>query len=71
MAPEFIPDFSSSCRICGTSPCVVVTDHGQGETELCGRCFFAAEGMEDWENWPEGDDSTPDDLTPDDSDNDF
>jgi hypothetical protein len=35
------PDFRCECRLCGTSPCVVVEGHEQPDTELCGTCFFA------------------------------
>ena len=50
---NYHPDFECDCRICGSSPCVVVDDHPQGDTELCGICFFGDRLMLDWELWNE------------------
>lgn len=47
------PDFDAECRICGTSPCVVVDGHGQPDTELCGWHFFHDRVMQDWSLWNE------------------
>ena len=52
------PDFEAECRICGTSPTVVVDNHIQGETFLCGVCFFGDRLMMDWEEWNEESEST-------------
>ena len=54
----FHPDFSCECRICGASPCVVVEDHIQPETELCGVHFFSDRRMVDWELWNEEEEDT-------------
>jgi hypothetical protein len=56
--PKYHPDFDEECRICGTSPCVVVEDHPQGDTQLCGVHFFSDRLMVDWEEW----NSTPEDT---------
>ena len=45
------PDFQSECRICGTSPTVVVQGHTVPNTELCGPHFFKDRVMVDWELW--------------------
>lgn len=57
----FHPDFSAECRFCGTSPCVVVDGHTQGDTELCGPHFFQSILATDWELWndQEDDDDEP------------
>ncbi len=47
----FKPDFDEDCRICGTTPTVVVVGHKQPDTELCGVHFFNSLKMRDWENW--------------------
>lgn len=52
------PDFDAECRICGASPCVVVDNHPQGDTELCGIHFFSDRSMIDWELWNEEIEST-------------
>jgi hypothetical protein len=49
----FHPDFDEECRVCGSSPCVVVDNHPQGNTELCGACFFGDKSMVDWQEWNE------------------
>jgi hypothetical protein len=49
--PEFVPSFDLECRICGTKPTVVVTQHEEPETELCGVCFFEEKEMVEWEKW--------------------
>lgn len=53
MTPTYHPDFDTECRICGTSPCVIVEDHVQPDTELCGICFFSDRSMIDWTLWNE------------------
>ena len=50
---QFAPDFQSECSICGTSPTVVVLEHIQPNTELCGICFFQDRRMIDFELWNE------------------
>ena len=45
------PDFQTECRICGTTPTVVVEGHPQPDTELCGACFFHDRLMTDWSEW--------------------
>lgn len=45
------PDFTAECRLCGTSPCVVVVGHSKPDTELCGPHFFANQEAVDWEEW--------------------
>lgn len=52
------PDFAAECRLCGASPCVVVEDHPQPDTELCGVCFFGDRSMVDWDLWNEQPEST-------------
>ncbi len=52
------PDFTSECRICGTSPTVVVDGHPQGETLLCGICFFGDRAMIEWELWDDEEEPT-------------
>lgn len=47
----YYPDFESDCAICGTRPCVIVEDHSQPYTDLCGPCFFSDRMMVDWERW--------------------
>jgi hypothetical protein len=47
------PDFDQECRICGASPTVVVDNHPQGETELCGQHFFNDRSMAEWDLWNE------------------
>ena len=49
--PVYHPDFESPCRVCGSSPCVVVDNHIEPETELCGPCFFGSAEMLDWSLW--------------------
>jgi hypothetical protein len=53
METFYYPDFDSECRICGTSPCVVVAGHSQPKTELCGFHFFHSREMIDHEVWNE------------------
>lgn len=50
---SFHPDFEASCRICGTSPCVVVANHPVPDTDLCGPHFFHNTEMNQWEDWNE------------------
>lgn len=47
------PDFDKECRICGTSPCVIVVGHKQPDTDLCGSHFFNDKEMGKWELWNE------------------
>lgn len=47
----FQPNFKIECAICGTVPTVVVLDHIQPQTELCGVCFFQSRLMKDWSEW--------------------
>lgn len=47
------PNFEEECRICGTSPCVVVMGHKQPDTQLCGTHFFNDKARKDWESWNE------------------
>jgi hypothetical protein len=50
------PDMKAECRICGTSPCVVVYDpelRHNSDTDMCGPCFFQDRIMLDWELWNE------------------
>lgn len=61
--PSFHPDFDQECRFCGTSPCVVVEGHPQGETELCGPHFFRNYQMLDWSLWNDQDDDDSQDET--------
>lgn len=51
MTPLYLADFTTECRICGTSPCVVVSDHSVPDTELCGICFFHSRFMIDPSLW--------------------
>lgn len=52
MAERFEPDFDTECRICGTSPCVIVVGHKHmPHTDLCGRHFFDDTAMINWELW--------------------
>lgn len=44
-------DFQNDCRICGTSPTVIVNGHKQPETDLCGPCFFNDRSMLNPEDW--------------------
>ena len=53
----FAPDFSAACRICDTSPCVVVVTHSNRDTDLCGICFFADRSMLDWNLWNDFDET--------------
>lgn len=49
----YAPDFTSDCRICGTSPTVVVLHHKyEPHTDLCGPHFFNDPQMTDWDQWP-------------------
>jgi len=48
---RYHPDFEAECRVCGASPCVVVDSHSQGDTNLCGPCFFGDRLMIDWAEW--------------------
>lgn len=50
---KYAPDFQCECRICGNSPCVIVTTHSQPGTELCGGCFFHDRNMLNPEEWNE------------------
>lgn len=52
---SYHPDFSAECRLCGTSPTVLVANHPQPDTNLCGVCFFHLPEMVDWEKWPDND----------------
>jgi hypothetical protein len=45
------PDFEGVCRLCGTSPTVVVEGHTLPDTDLCGVCFFHDRVMIDWQLW--------------------
>lgn len=47
----FTPNFQGECRICGTSPTVVVPEHECPETNLCGPHFFNETEMFDWDLW--------------------
>lgn len=63
------PDFDSECRICGTSPCVIVAGHVQPHTYLCGPHFFADPQMIHWDDWNETDPSNEEtDDEPEDTD---
>lgn len=53
MANIYQPDFAAACRLCGTSPCVLVVGHVQPQTELCGRHYFDDAEMLHWEDWNE------------------
>lgn len=58
------PDFTAECRICGTSPCVVVDGHSKPDTELCGQHFFLLPSAVNWEEWEDlshDDEETDDD----------
>ena len=67
LSPTYLPDFEASCRICGASPCVLVVNHVQGDTDLCGPHFFADDSMHDWEDWNDSDDQDqPKEIDPDD-----
>lgn len=48
---SYHPDFDEECRLCGTSPCVVVENHPAPNTELCGRHFFNTAEAINWEEW--------------------
>jgi len=50
-ALTYRPDFTCECRECGTSPCVVVMNHIQPDTNLCGPHFFNDHAMVDWSLW--------------------
>ena len=52
----FHPDFDTECRICGTTPTVVVEGHVQPQTELCGICFWQDSSMFDWTIWNDRED---------------
>jgi hypothetical protein len=45
------PDFQAECRICSSTPCVIVVGHPQGNTDLCGVCFFGTYQMTTWTEW--------------------
>lgn len=47
----YVPDFDAECRVCGTSPCVIIIGHIQPDTELCGCCFFNDRSMIDPDEW--------------------
>lgn len=47
----YSPDFNDECYICGTSPCVLVNNHIQPHTLLCGIHFFNARKMVDYNLW--------------------
>lgn len=53
--PVYHPDFDSECRLCGTSPCVVVAGHSQPYTELCGTHFFHDQKAVDHQTWNDND----------------
>ena len=54
----YSPDFDAECSVCGASPTVVVNDHAQPATELCGPCFFSDRSMLEWELWNEPQEAT-------------
>lgn len=45
------PNFARECRECGSSPTVIVIEHIQPETDLCGCCFFGDHRMVDYDLW--------------------
>ncbi len=56
MTPHvYHPNFQLECRLCGTSPCVIVTPHHHPQTGLCGPHFFHLPEMVDWEKWNDSD----------------
>ena len=59
MSPLYQPDFDAECRICSTSPCVLVINHTQPSTELCGLCFFSNPRMLHWEDWNDNESDEP------------
>jgi hypothetical protein len=58
VTPVFHPDFDTACKVCSSIPCVVIEDHIQPDTELCGPCFFGTAEMLDWEAWNDEVEST-------------
>ena len=62
MIQSFHPDFELECRLCGTSPCVIVVNHVQSQTNLCGCCFFNDRSMLDWEEWNNSTEEIQDDT---------
>ncbi len=53
---NFIPDSTSKCYICDSSPCVKIPEHPVPDTKLCGPCFFQDRLMIDpdlWNDQPE------------------
>lgn len=56
--PVYAPNFTIECQVCATKPTVVVIDHVQPNTELCGPCFFGEHMMVDWELWNDAMDAT-------------
>lgn len=55
---QYRPNFEEECYICGTSPTVVVENHVQPETSLCGPHFFHDPDMRDWAEWNNQPDET-------------
>jgi hypothetical protein len=49
------PDWEDECRLCGTTPCVIVEGHVQPHTQLCGPHFFHDHDMTDWTLWNDQD----------------
>lgn len=48
----YYPDWDGICRICGTSPTVIVAGHPHmPDTELCGVHFWHDQEMVDWQEW--------------------
>ena len=47
----YCPDFEGECRICGTTPTVLVINHCLPETDLCGIHFWHDAEMAQWEDW--------------------
>lgn len=52
---RYHPDFDGECRLCGTSPTVIVEGHVCPDTELCGVHFFKDPAMIDWQAWNDDD----------------
>ncbi len=48
---NYKPDFDNDCRICGTSPTVIVVEHPVPQTDLCGPHFFNDRLMIDPDLW--------------------
>lgn len=51
MSTFYYPNFHQSCRLCDTSPTVVVAGHEVPKTGLCGPCFFQDREMKEWNDW--------------------